>query len=129
MSQYPPEKIYAAARTLLPILKPDVRRQVEDLLTQAERGADTHLHLLDLLTRDEATRRQLRDLLKSEDVAYHLGEYSGLSGEQYVTKAGDKFACPHCDYRYPIGEDGEQPVPCKQHPKARLEKAPPEEGA
>ena len=84
------------------------------------------------LTQDAAIQQSLRDLLKREpydDGERMLGEYSGLGGEYYVTKAGDVFACPHCGHRYPIGEDGEQPVPCERHPKARLEKVPPEKGA
>ncbi len=132
MSQYPPEKIYAAARTLLPILEPALRRRVEDLLAQAERGAETWEQLLDALTRDDAIQQSLRDLLKGEpydDGERLLGEYSGLGGERYVTKAGDVFVCSECGYRYPIGEDGEQPVPCERHPKSRLEKVPPEKGA
>ena len=122
MPQYPPEKIYAAARTLLPTLEPDLRRQVEDLLAQAERGADTHLQLLDLLTQDDATRLPLRDLLKSDeyDEERMLGGFRGLAGEVGSTEAGEVYVCPKCDFRYIIAEAGEQPPKCPKHKVALI---------
>ena len=123
MSQYPPEKIYAAARTLLPTLEPDLRRQVEDLLAQAERGADTHLQLLDLLTQDDATRLPLRDLLHDEVEEESLMvdvEYSSPGGEMTSAEPGEVYVCPQCDFRYIIAEAGEQPPKCPKHKVALI---------
>ena len=123
MSQYPPEKIYAAARTLLPILEPALRRQVEDLLAQAERGAETWDQLLALLPQDDAIQQSLRDLLKREaydDGERMLGEFNGLGGEVVSTRAGDVYICPECDFRYVIGEAGEQPPQCPKHKVALI---------
>lgn len=119
MPQYPPEKIYAAVRALLPRLDADRRRQAESLLTQAERGADTDLSLIDLLTaRDDDIARQFRDLLKEGADAERVLGYSGLpSTHPGVTPAGEMYVCPEpqCDYRYVIGETGETPPPCPKH--------------
>lgn len=113
MPYYPPEEIYAAARTLLPDLEETLRRKVEDLLAQAEGGADTYLQLLDLLTQDDETRTALRSLLKKDEAERTLGEYSGLGGE-HTSTPGKVYVCPQCDYRYVIGEAGEEPL-CPQH--------------
>lgn len=120
MAQYPPEKIYAAARTLLPVLDPALRRQVEDLLAQAERGAETWDQLLALLTQDDAIQQSLRDLLKREpydDGERMLGEYSGMGGEVVSTEAGEVYVCPveGCTETHVIGEAGEKPPKCPIH--------------
>ena len=118
MPAYTPEQIYRAARALLPALDEAIRQQVEALLAQAERGADTHLRLLDLLTQDKATRERVRDLLKGEaDGERLLGGYDALGGEPESTRPGAVYVCPvpGCDYRYLIGEAGETPPPCPRH--------------
>ena len=122
MPRYTPEQIYAAARALLPALDADTRRQVEDLLGQAERGRPADRALLDLLTRDEATRRQMRALLKGEVTEQVMRGFAGLTGELTSTKPGEVFVCPAegCGYRYIIGEVNERPVPCPRHPHMKL---------
>jgi rubrerythrin len=124
MPQHPPEKIYAAARVLLPDLDPARQSEVKALLEQAERGTQTHLQLLDLLTRDDATRQQMRLLLKAENVSRELllDEFGPLGGETVSTWPGDVFRCPQCGYRCVIGEADEQPLPCPKHPDVTLEK-------
>lgn len=116
MPKYTPEQIYDAARALLSTLDAETRRQAEALLQQAERGQPTDRALLDLLTRQENTRRQLRGLLKGDGERL-LGDYSHLTGEPGSTKPGDAFICPTpgCGYRYVITEAGETPPPCPKH--------------
>jgi len=113
MSAYPPERIHAAARALLPSLNEALRSQVEALLAQAEGGGDTHLQLLTLLTQEDATRLQLRALLKDEETT--LG-FRDLAGDVEPTP-GEIYVCPQpdCNYRYVIGEAGETPPPCPRH--------------
>ena len=118
MSAYSPERIYAAVRLLLPTLDEELRQKVQDLLAQAEQGADTHMQILELLTADEDTRKRLNELLKEK--GDRLMGYEGPGGEPYVTKPGDVYACPMCDYRYVIGEAGEKPLPCPRHPDVKL---------
>lgn len=117
MPKYTPEQIYTAARTLLPMLDEPTHKQVEDLLKQAESGQDTHLQILDLLTRQEANRRALHALLTGEQSERLLTDYSGLGGEISSPQPGNVFACPikGCQHRYVIAEAGETPPPCPQH--------------
>lgn len=124
MPRYTPEQIYAAASALLPELDEPLKGQVQSLLTQAANGQPADLQLLDLLSQDDALRQRLRRLLQAEETTREatLGDYSSLGGETYSTKAGDVFACPECGYRFVIGEDGEQPLPCEKHPRVRLSK-------
>ena len=115
MPQYPPQKIYAAVRALLPLLDADRCQQAEALLAQAERGAETDLFLIDLLTaRNDEIARQFRDLLKGADAERVLG-FGSLPGEGAVTQPGDRYACPKCDYVYVIGESRETPPSCPEH--------------
>ena len=119
MPEYPPERIYAAARALLPDLDEPTRRRVEALLAQAEGGAATDLDILTLLTAHEATRERLRALLKGEAIRGEtLLGYEGLPGGLASTP-GQVFVCPEpgCGYRYVIGEAGETPPPCPRHGK------------
>ena len=89
MPEYPPERIYDAARALLPSLNEPLRRQVEALLAQAEGGADTHLQLLDLLTREDATCKQLRALLRGEEALLGFGPF----GDPVIPP--DIYRCQH----------------------------------
>lgn len=118
MPKYTPDKIYTAARTLLPMLDKPSRKQVETLLEQAEKGQDTHLPLLDLLTRQESNRIALRALLAEEGKSENVlaGGYSGLGGE-ISSAPGQVFVCPieGCDHRYVSAEAGETPPACPQH--------------
>ncbi|RME38358.1 MAG: hypothetical protein D6794_05510 [Deltaproteobacteria bacterium] len=122
MTRYPPERIYAAVRALLPMLDAARRQQAEALLAQAEQAPNTDVALVDLLTaRDDAIAEQFRALLKGEDAERTLGSVTP-PGEIVVTQPGDVYACPECDYRYRIGEVGEKPQPCQKHPHAELQR-------
>ncbi|MEJ5241399.1 MAG: hypothetical protein WHS87_09400 [Anaerolineales bacterium] len=118
MPKYTPEQIYTAARTLLPMLDKATRKQVETLLEQAKSGQDTHLQMLDLITREEANRIALRALLAGEERSESTlaGGYSGLGGEISSTP-GQIFVCPFegCDHRYISAEAGERPPDCPRH--------------
>lgn len=136
MPIYLPEEIYAAARALLPELDEPLRRQVEALLEQAERGQATDLQILELLTAEESLRQRLRDLLKAGHTSRPvnasgsvvimtgdsrtLGDYSPLPGSPSSTP-GQVYVClvAGCDYRYVISEAGEQPLPCPKHGQLR----------
>lgn len=117
MPKYTPKQIYTAARTLRPVLDQTTRKQVETLLKQAESGQDTHLQILDLLTRQEANRRALHALLTGKQSERLLTGYSDLEGEISSPQPGDVFVCPieGCRHRYVIAEAGETPPPCPQH--------------
>ncbi len=118
MTLYTPEQIYNAARAMLSMLDEDRRQQMRSLLQEADNGADTHMQVLDLLTRDDATLEQLRRLLgiKGIDTFRTLG-YAGAAGEPMITKPGAVYVCPveGCTERYVIGEAGETPPPCPKH--------------
>ncbi|MFN3763290.1 MAG: hypothetical protein ACK4WK_08840, partial [Anaerolineae bacterium] len=103
-----------------PELDEPLRRQVEALLEQAERGQATDLQILELLTAEESLRQRLRDLLKAGSTSRTLGDYSPLPGLPPSTP-GQVYVCPvaGCDYRYVIAEAGEQPLPCPKHGQLR----------
>lgn len=130
MPRYPPEKIYAAAGALLPELEQPLRGQVQALLQQAAAGTPTDLDLLDLLTRDDATRQRLNALLEGEERTAVLGPGgvappSGGGGyypsplSELPSTSGLVFVCPEkgCPTRYVIGEAGETPPRCEMHQK------------
>ncbi len=121
MSQYPPSEIYTAARSLLPELAQETRQRIEKLLQQADRGEATHLIILETLSKDEGTRRKMREVLQKpgseflDDMESSRG-YGGMPGAPQITP-GEVWVCPEpqCEERYVIGEAGEDPGECQKH--------------
>jgi hypothetical protein len=118
----PDTDITAAARALRPELHGmlgdpqhnELELQVDELLSRADAGEPVDDELLIALTRNDAVRERLNELLPSVD-----GERSG-----YSTLAGfddpsdfDVFECPEpaCDYSFPLFEAGEVPGVCPRH--------------
>ncbi len=121
MTQYPPSEIYTAARSLLPELAQETRQRIEKLLQQADRGEETHLIIMETLSKDEATRRKMRELLQKPgsdflDAVEGSRGYGGLPGVPQITP-GEVWVCPEpqCEERYVIGEAGEDPGECQKH--------------
>lgn len=108
-------KTYDAARALLPEMNPDLRRAIEDLLEQAERGLKTDNRILELLSADPVLRPKLRDLLEE-------GESERVLTRGYVSLPGDvssldarKFVCPQCAFTRRIQKAGQDPGLCPVH--------------
>jgi len=119
MSVYKPEKIFAAARNMLPELGEEARAQVEALLGRAGQEEKVDLKILALLTQGE-TRQRFSELLDQEaehtTSDWHTLGYQGLPGSLPATP-GQVYVCPAegCTERYEISEEGEKPPRCPKH--------------
>lgn len=106
------QKIYEAARALLPEMDPEMRHLIEDLLEQAERGLKTDNRIVELLSADPVLRLKLNGLLQ-ESAGEHvlMGGYSPSAGD--VSSPGaPKFICPECGFTRYLQKAGEDPGVC-----------------
>lgn len=126
MGVYQPEKIFAAARKMLPELGEETRAQVEALLGRAGQEEKVDLKILALLTQDE-TRQRFSELLDREaehtTSDWHTLGYQGLPGT-LPPSPGLVYVCPvkGCPERFEISEEGEKPPRCPTHDKELVPK-------
>ncbi len=88
----------------------DLPEQLIERLDQADRGDDVTDEIVDLLAGDPRTRAALSERLQALDNA------RGADDVQLPGRADPSdaiwYACPTCDYRYPVFELGEDVPPC-----------------
>lgn len=114
------QAVYRTARALLPEMKPKLRRPIEDLLEQAERGLKTDNRIVELVSADPVLRPKLRGLLEeSESEQVLTAGYFSPPGDVFSTPKrplrAPKFVCPECEFTRRIQKAGQDPGLCPVH--------------
>ncbi len=110
------EDIYRVARDLLPEMEPEMRKSIEALLQQVEKGRKTDNLIVDIITENDVLRHKLREMLGNDDNERSLGGYLPLGGDPEPPSA-QKFVCPMAghDFSKRISKAGEDPGNCPVH--------------
>ena len=109
---YQPEDILEGARSIRPYLRSllasdadMIDREVADLLGRAQAGEKVGNLLLDVLSRNDATREWMAQFLKNHQLQYR--EETDTSSKSFEPPAGEVsalempiFRCPQCDYEW-----------------------------
>jgi hypothetical protein len=96
---------------LLPAGHAEIATRLDMLLARANRGDDVGDEILELLASTEPTRRRIDELLPVEEFDKALTDVPDFPGFGDPVEA-IVYACPQCDYEYPVVEVGEVVPAC-----------------